>query len=102
MSETESFIIVVNPAPPVGREIRGIQTKSQKIPVSTLAENAKVFLADLSSVFADIESELKGFELDEIEVAATLTSSGHLSILGIGGDIGSEGSFKFTFKKKRQ
>ena len=98
-----SHISIVNPVPDTDDEWRGASDalKVMLLPVDTIAKNTKEFLDQLGVILSQVETKLSGFELEEIEVSAALTTSGKLSLLSIGeGGLSTEGGIKFVFKQE--
>jgi len=100
-----TWLLVTNPAPVNstigGEEVRGlIGHAAVRIPVDALAKAAEDFSGGLRKLFDRLAETVGAFELSEIEVSATVTISGELSLLGVGhGEAGGEGGMKLKFKR---
>lgn len=72
-----------------------------KIPTKKLSDHIQSFVKDISKILDKVDASVSNFEVGEIEVYASITTNGELSLLGVGsGGIGVEGGLKFVFRKK--
>jgi len=102
---TSQYILVSNPtAIPDEKTWRDSENKNiVRIPTKTLGNNIQGFVDDISKILDKIDANISKFDVEEIEVYATVTASGELSLLGVGGgELGIEGGIKFVFKKKEE
>jgi hypothetical protein len=76
------------------------ERKSQELDVDTLARNVKDFLRKVEKILAAAPTTTAGFTLTEFEVAAEVSASGRLGLLGTGIDASGKGGLKFKFQKK--
>ena len=104
----ETFVLVTNPLPSTEKEDqewRGPTDKikyfTKNIPLSIIEQNLQSLVNALSGVLGRIKSSMEDYKLDEVEVTILITVSGEISILGIGGELGTEGGLKLVFKKNR-
>jgi hypothetical protein len=72
-----------------------------KVKTSTVKENLKRFLTEIGELVGEAPKMLGDYKLDEIEIAAELTISGELKLLGVGGtEVEGKGGIKFTIRRK--
>ena len=67
---------------------------------NALGEQVTRFLGVLEDVLSVASAEVGDYSLEDITVSAEVSATGRLSILGTGGEIGGNGGFSFTFKKR--
>ncbi len=105
----EDSILILNAIPEnlqTEDELRGFRETASRVlgyssaPMDVVAESAGHFFENVSALFDKVEGSLAGFQLDEIEVTAGLTTSGKFVLVvgEIGG--GFEGGIKFKFKRR--
>lgn len=101
--DERATLVVVNPALDA-REIREKARYSRAIEVSLeeFAESTTGFFSALETIASEAKRKLGEFDVDEIEVHATLTVSGKMGIVGIveGGGEGAAG-LKFVLKRAK-
>ncbi len=71
-----------------------------KIKSDSLAGNIKQFLSQIGEVFRSATQEFDGFSVETITINAEINAKGGLTLLGLGGELGSKGGISFTLKKK--
>jgi hypothetical protein len=69
------------------------------VSVETFQKNMKLFVQDISDSLNQIDVELQGYELSQIEISATVTAGGSISLVGGGINGSIQGGLKFTFRK---
>ncbi|MBZ0282487.1 MAG: hypothetical protein K8L97_17235 [Anaerolineae bacterium] len=99
-----SSILILNPIPDENvdnSEWRGEHLLSRSINISTdlLAQNAKLFISSISTVFKEIDSSFSSYELEQVEITAAITASGKFSLIALNSEVGAQGSIKFVFKR---
>jgi hypothetical protein len=72
----------------------------KEVSVSALREQVTRFLGALEDVLSVASAKVRDYSLEDITVSAEVSATGRLSILGTGGEIGGNGGFSFTFKKR--
>ena len=78
--------------------VRGV-VSSTPISVENLSQGVKEFSQSLSMIFGQMETSFQGLEMKRVEVNATITASGKVSILAGGVEGGFQGGIKFVFEK---
>lgn len=100
---TNQYVLVSSPiSTPNEKDWRGIKTENlAKVPIKVLSENIQGFVNSISKTLEKIDLQISSFEIKEVEVYAAITTSGELSLIGVGGgELGIEGGIKFVFAKK--
>lgn len=72
----------------------------KEVSVSALREQVTRFLGALEDVLSVPRAKVRDYSLEDITVSAEVSATGRLSILGTGREIGGNGGFSFTFKKR--
>jgi hypothetical protein len=70
------------------------------IDVHLLTERVDTFLASVGRILSSPRSEFEGFSLREVVVSAEISTTGKVSILGCGGEVGGKGGIEFRFVRK--
>jgi hypothetical protein len=71
-----------------------------KVDADTLAKRLKSFLQQVDSIVQQFQPTVGDFSLEEVSVSVEVSASGHVSLLGAGGETGATGGL--VFKLKRQ
>ena len=111
MSQEDRKIVVLNAVldldqddAPRGvlKSIQGVATKASEISIGTLNQNATIFFNDISGMFEAIETSFHGFELEQVELIASITSTGRLALVVGEYEAGFQGSIKLVFGRKKR
>ena len=113
--ETEDFLLVAvveeekddeyeairGPGPSGRNRSHKRTSKLIQVPVQQLAENTQEFFASIDRVLSAVRTQISEYELDEVEISASISASGKLTLLGNGAELEGTGSIKFVLKKKK-
>ena len=111
--ENEEFLLVAvsveeedtESVPTRGRSKRSSNNKRSskliQVPVHQLAENTQEFFSSIDRVLGAVRTNISGYELDEVEISASISASGKLTLLGNGAELEGSSSIKFVLKKKK-
>jgi hypothetical protein len=108
MAEKDEGLSVIGISLPQQVEYRGLRellgaggaTGTFKLEARNLTEGLNQFIAELDAALKGIKTTMHGFELEELEVSATLTSEGRLVLVALEGELGISGGLKFTFARR--
>ncbi len=67
--------------------------------VDELSAQVKHFLGQLDTVLKEVPDQIGVFQFAEFEVAAEVTATGSIAIVGIGGEAGATGGLRFVFRR---
>jgi hypothetical protein len=79
-----------------GAELR---VRPKEFDVEALEDNVSDFITMLQGVLKTAPMRVGEFRLREFTVSAEITAEGKLSLLGIGGGVGTTGGLTFTFEQ---
>ncbi len=103
MDKSEKSIIITNPQnDPNENEWRSGNKfgRVKEIAVSELKESAHEFIESTKEIFDEIDIALNHYQLNQVEITATITASGKLSWVAASAEGGFEGGIKFVFERK--
>ena len=79
----------------------GSQSMRKWVSTEVVRQNLQELLENLGATLEQAhEATLGKFELDEIKITLEMTASGKVSLLGLGGDVGSKGGISMTLRRK--
>ena len=79
----------------------GGKLRQKAVPFTTLKRNMDDFLRTMGELFDQAAAvEWAGMELNEIELSVEINGKGNISIVGIGGEVGSTGAVVLKFRRK--
>lgn len=109
--ETEDFLLVAVSAEEENNQYEAVRGRSRsagkrtskliQVPVQQLAENTQEFFASIDRILGSVRTQISGYELEEVEIAATISATGKLTLLGNGAEVEGTSSIKFVLKKKK-
>lgn len=75
---------------------------STRVELSTdqVAERLSSFLNAMDGILGKLPASLGGFEIDQMELKIEISAKGQVSLLGTGGEVGTNGGLSFTLKRK--
>ncbi len=73
--------------------------EDKPIKTDALREQINDFLTKMQAVIKDAPDTFGTFNLDAIELSAEISASGHVKLLGFGGEAAGKGGIKFSLKK---
>lgn len=76
-----------------------LQVRPKEFDVETLEDGVSDFLSTLHGVLGKAPKTIGEFRLREFTVSAEITAEGKLSVLGVGGGVGTTGGLTFTFEQ---
>jgi hypothetical protein len=79
-----------------GAELR---VSPKEFDVEALEDNVSDFIITLQGVLKTAPRRIGEFRLREFTVSAEITAEGKLSLMGIGGGVGTTGGLTFTFEQ---
>ena len=107
MSSDDNFITILTPISETKTdvEMRGIvesiktRLNLTSISARTLSESTRAFFGSIREVLDATDAELLNYQLDEIELTATITTEGKLTL--VAGEMGGsfQGGIKFRFTR---
>ncbi len=103
MDDGEKYIIITNPQDDPGQQewrSGGRFGRAKEIAVSELKESAREFIGSAKEIFDEIDVALNRYQLNTVELTATITASGKLSWVAASAEGGFEGGIKFVFERK--
>lgn len=65
-----------------------------------LASGFKQFVGQIDAALQEVETTMHGFELERLEVSATLAADGKLLLVALEGELGISGGLKFIFARR--
>jgi hypothetical protein len=97
MEENETILVIVDDDGNTRKGNRFVQ----EVKVEVLAENVNLFLGQIEKMIANTPEEVNGkFRLTEFSVAAEISATGSLILLGSGVEASGKTGITFTFTRK--
>ncbi len=106
-TRTISIVTQLEPANNSEDSLRGGERRwlkiftPQEIPAEILRKNAQEFFSDITYMFDAVEDNMRGLVLEEIELTATISANGKISLIAGGLEAGVAGAIKFVFKRSK-
>ena len=103
---SHDVVLITNPiTEPNANVMRGdrqSKVKAVEVSIESLTRNTKVFLSQINHILSEDEpDENSRYEMEKVEISASITSSGKLAILGNGIELSGQGGVKFVLKRKK-
>ncbi len=83
----------------IARDTGTRRAPATRVRVDELAENVRLFLAQVAVLMDQAPTAMGSFHLAELEVHAEVSAKGSLVLLGTGGEVGATGGLKFIFRR---
>jgi hypothetical protein len=74
----------------------------KQLKVEELAVNVNIFLNQMGNLLENTPERIGGFQFDEFEVHAEITTQGTIAVLGTGMQAGATGGLRFVFRRKNE
>lgn len=71
------------------------------VPMGSFKVGMANFMNSVRSLVADIEQKAGGYEIDQVEIAASIGADGKVSFLGSGVGVETSASFTITLKRPK-
>jgi hypothetical protein len=77
-----------------------LYVKKVSLPADDLAANVRAFVGNIQGILENPPEDSGTFRVTSITVAAEISATGKLNILGTGGEITGKGGITFVFMRK--
>lgn len=100
-TSTEAILVFGTPLPgDGGQEWRGaVGAQAVEVMTAELIRRLGAFTKHLQDAFASIEQRVGVYDVDQIEVAAVVTTTGKVCLLGVGAEASGEASVRLVFRR---
>ncbi len=103
MDNGEKYIIITNPQDDPGQQewrSGGRFGQAKEIAVSELKKSTREFIESAKEIFDEMDVVLNRYQLSQVELTATVTTTGKLSWVVSSVEGGFAGGIKFVFERK--
>jgi len=106
MSEETISVLVAPEAPKMARDVADKMILTvpieKELPIDELTKNISDILIKCSKVVDRIPDSLGNYMVDNVSVSLSISATGNVSILGIGGSLGGQAGITVTLTKSKK
>jgi hypothetical protein len=84
---------------PLGR-IEEWRYKHEEVPIEKIKNQLSDFLDGMQRILDGVPNTMTNYELESIDISVEVSSKGNISLLAIGGELGSTGGLTLHLKKR--
>jgi hypothetical protein len=78
----------------------GKRYRREDIPIERIKSKFSDFLTNLQKIFDDLPDKLGDYEVESMDVSVEISSKGNVSLIAVGGELGSTGGLTLHLKKR--